>query len=554
MLTRPMDADFFTHQPANLDLSPLDRGRSLAAYARAARRGVRSEGGDRMRLNRWSLNRLRGAATMAAAMWTAVTLSSGDALAQPKGVFRQAHEIGFGDASSLDPASRGRVFQITEKIMSRLVRPGLDGKPAADLASSWSANATATEWTFKLRPNVKFHDGRALTAEDVVYTLRRIQDPKTDSPVRPSIAMISDMAAVDPLTVRMTLSQPFADLPLQLTDYRLMIIPKDSGDTIKTTGIGTGPFKVERFDPRGTTVLVANAEYFEGAPGVERMEIIGIADAQARLQALLGGQIDFLPGMTRQQRTLVERSNRHKVQRVDTGNWRGIVFKADSKPFDDVRVRKAMRLAVDRKAMLELAAGADGGVIGCDSPVAPKDQYRATLACAQDIAGAKALLAQAGFANGIDIEVHTSTVESVWPTIAEAFQQQVAAAGIRVKITAVPTDGYWNQVWRKRDVVMTRWNERPADGLLNEIYRGGATWNESFFNDPKFDALLDEARRELDFDKRKALYIRAQEHLWENGSTLVAYHVTDNVGLTARARDVDAVENFSIRWHRVKVD
>ncbi len=495
------------------------------------------------------LNRL-----LAVAASLALCLTTTTVLAQSKGTFRQSHEIGFGDASSLDPASRGRVFQITEKIMSRLVRPGVDGKPTPDLAASWSSNATATEWTFRLRSGVRFHDGRAFTAEDVVYTLKRIQDPKTDSPVRPTIAMISDIAAVDPLTVRMTLSQPFADLPLQLTDHRLMIIPRDSGDTIRTTGIGTGPFKVERFDARGTTVLAANAEYFEGAPGVERMEIIGISDAQARLQALLGSQIDMLPGMTRQQRTLVERSNRHKVQRVDTGNWRGIVFKADVKPFDDVRVRKAMRLAVDRKAMLDLAAGADGGVTGCDSPVAPKDQYRAQLSCAQDIAGAKALLAEAGFPNGIDIEIHTSTVESVWPTIAEAYQQQVAPAGIRVKITSVPTDGYWNQVWRKRDVVMTRWNERPADGLLNEIYRGGATWNESFFNDPRFDAILDSARRELDFDKRRALYVQAQEYLWQHGATLVAYHVTDNVGLTARVRDLDAVENFSIRWHRVKVD
>lgn len=484
-----------------------------------------------------------------------LALAAGSAAwAQPKGTFRQAHEIGSGDASSLDPASRGRVFQVTEKIMSRLVRPGLDGKPAPDLAQSWSTNANATEWTFKLRPNVKFHNGQPLTADDVVYTLKRIQDPKTDSPVRPTIAMVSEIEAVDPLTVRMKLSQPFADLPIQLTDYRLMIIPKDSGDTIKATGIGTGPFKVEKFEPRGTTVLVANRDYFEGAPGVEKMEIIGISDAQARVQALLGGQVDFLPGMTRQQRQLIERSPNHQVQRVETGNWRGIVFKSDVKPFDDPRVRRALRIAADRKALLALTAGADGGVISCDTPVAPKDQYRWNGTCEQDIAGAKKLLAEAGFPNGIDIELMTSTVEAVWPTIAEAYQQQVAPAGIRVKITQVPTDGYWTQVWRKKDVTMTRWNERPADGALNEIYRSGAAWNESYLNDPKLDQILDNARKELDFDKRKALYIDAQKEIFENGATFVAFSVIDNVGLTKRVKDLDAVENFSIRWNRVKVD
>lgn len=496
------------------------------------------------------MKRLIGAIAIAVLSMTATV-----AQAQPKGTFRQAHDIGFGDASSLDPASRGRVFQITEKVMSRLVRPGLDGKPGPDLAASWSSNGAANEWTFRLRPNVKFHNGQPLTAEDVVYSLRRIQDPKTDSPVRPTISMITELEVVDALTVRMKLKEAFADLPLQLTDYRLMIIPKDSGETIKATGIGTGPFKVETFEARGTSVLVANPDYYDGAPGVARVEIIGIADGQARLQALLGGQLDYLPGLTRQQRTLVERSADHKVLRVETGNWRGIVFKADSKPFDDPRVRKALRIAANRQALLELAVGADGGSTSCDNPVGPKDQYRATgQTCPQDIAGAKALLAQAGFPNGLDVELFTSTVESVWPTIAEAYQQQVAPAGIRVKITSVPTDGYWTQIWRKKDVVLTRWNERPADAFFNEIYRTGAPWNESALSDPKLDDLLASARRELDFDKRRAIYVQAQDEVWENGATLVAFYVTDSIGTTARVRDIDTVENFSIRWNRVKVD
>jgi peptide/nickel transport system substrate-binding protein len=325
----------------------------------------------------------------------ALAASVSAAGAQSTATFRQAHEIGSGDNSSLDPISRGRVFQVTEKIMSRLVRPGLDGKPAGDLAASWTSNAEATEWTFKLRPNVKFHDGKSFTADDVVYTLKRIQDPKEDSPVRPVIAMIEDVSAVDPLTVKMKLKQPFAELPLQLTDYRIVMIPVDSGPTIKTTGIGTGPFKLEKFEPRGTTVLVANPDYWEGAPGVAKMEIIGIADAQARFQALLGGQVDMMPGLTRQQRPLLERSGKHAIQEVRTGNWRGIVFRADVKPFDDVRVRKAVRLAVDRNALLNLVVGANGGVVGCDTPVGPRDQYRSAKTCAADVEGAKKLLAEA---------------------------------------------------------------------------------------------------------------------------------------------------------------
>lgn len=197
---------------------------------------------------------------MAMAALTGATL----AWAAPSGTLRQAHEVGFGNASDVDPISKSRVFVVTEKVMNRLVRPGLDGKPAPDLALSWSANTTATEWTFKLREGVTFHNGKPFTAADVVYSLKRVQDPKLDSPARASIKMIDKIEAVDAKTVKMTLGAPYADLPLVLTDYRLMMIPDGSGDTIKTTGIGTGPFKLEKFDAQGTTTLVANMNYFDG--------------------------------------------------------------------------------------------------------------------------------------------------------------------------------------------------------------------------------------------------------------------------------------------------
>ena len=475
------------------------------------------------------------------------------AVAQPKGTFRQAHEVGFGTASDMDPISRGRVFHVTEKVMSRLVRPGLDGKPAPDLAVSWSANANATEWTFKLREGVRFHNGKPFTAADAAYSLKRVQDPKLDSPARAAIGMVSRIDAVDPTTLKLTLSAPFADLPLILTDYRLMVIPEGSGDTIKSTGIGTGPFKVEKFDAQGTSVLVANTDYYDGAPGVARMEIIGIPDAQARFQALLGKQIDMMPGLTAQQKTLLERMGGFTLQEIPTGNWRGIVLHTGMKPFDDVRVRRAVRLAVDRKAMLGLAAGG-AGTVGCDTPVGPRDQYRSTRTCGQDIAAAKALLAQAGYPNGLDMELNVATLEAVWPAMAEAFQQQVAAAGIRVKIVTVPTDGYWSNVWMKRPATMTRWNDRPADSALNEVYRSGMKWNESGFKDAKFDTMLDGARSELSFERRRARYVEAQDYLWENGGTVVGFHVNLLVGAASRVKNLDAVENFSIRWHKITVD
>ncbi len=486
---------------------------------------------------------------------TALTLAGAfAAVAQPAGTFRQPHDVGFGQASSVDPFSKGKVVQVVEKIFNRLIRTGLDGKPAPDLAVSWSANPTATEWTLKLRPGVSFHDGHPFTAADVVYTLNRAMDPKLDTPVRAAVKSIKTVEALDPLTIKLTLTDPFADLPLTLTDYRLVMIPEGSGETIATTGNGTGPFRLEKFDAQGTSVLVANPGYFDGAPKVARVEVIGIPDAQARFQALLGGQVDMLPGLSRQEIALISRSPKHQLQQIPTGNWRGIVFRADVKPFDDVRVRRALRMAVDRTAMRDLVVGADGGTTGCDTPVGPTDQYRWDGQCKQDIAGAKALLAEAGFANGIDIEMQVATIEPIWPTIAQVYQQQVAPAGIRVKINQVPNDGYWSNIWMKKDVTLTRWSDRPADSALSEIYTPASPWDESHFADPKFDAMLDTARRELDFDKRRALYQDAQKYLSDNASTLVTFHVKLGVGVTSRVKDLDAVENFTIRWNRVRVD
>lgn len=474
-------------------------------------------------------------------------------MAAPSGTFRQAHELGFGDKSSLDPISKGRVFQITEKIMNRLVRPGLDGKPTPDLATSWSANSDATVWTLKLRNGVKFHDGSDFDAADVVYSLTRVLDPELGSPARSAVKMVKSVEAVDNMTVRITLDTPFADMPLQLMDYRLRMLAEGSGDSIATSGIGTGPFKVEKFDAAGTTILVANEDYWEGAPGVARMEIIGIPDGQARLQALLGGQIDMERGITAQQRVMLEGSNKYQTQVIPTGNWRGLVFRTDVEPFSDVRVRKALRMAANRQELIELILGG-GGVVACDTPVEPNDQYRADISCDQDIEGAKKLLADAGFPNGLTVDVHVATLEPTWPTLAVAYQAQAAKAGITVNVVQKPSDGYWSEVWMKKDVSATRWNERPADQALHEIYLSTAKWNESYYKDGAFDKLLASARRELDFNKRKALYVQAQNHLWETAGTLIPYHVTRVVGVSNRVKNLDKVKNDAVRWHVISVD
>ena len=472
--------------------------------------------------------------------------------AAPTGTFRHAHNVGFGAQSSLDPASKGRVLQIIEKIQSRLVRPGRSGKPEPDLATAWEPNEDGTVWTFHIRDGGRFHDGSALDAGDVVYSIKRVIDPDYGSPARAAVKMIEHIEATGPLTVRMRLGSTFADLPLQLMDPRLRIIPEGSGETVDQTGIGTGPFKVETFDPDGITVLTAFEEYWEGPPALARIEVIGVPDAQARLQAFLSRQLDMERGIAPVLRRALDKSLRYQLLEIPTGNWMGLAFRTDMAPFDDPRVRRALRLVVDRDEMLDLALDG-GGVVSCDTPVAPNDQYRAEMRCPPDPERARALLAEAGHPDGIDVDIYVSSLDPSWPVIGVAYQEQAAEAGIRVNVVNAAADGYWSTVWMKKPAFTTSWGERPADQALNEAFHSSAKWNESHYSNPEFDHLLEAARAELNFAKRRALYIKAQEYLAKTSGTMIPFHVTQLVVLSNRVTHFDPVPNDALRWHLVAV-
>ena len=469
------------------------------------------------------------------------------------GVFKISHDLGFGKDTNLDAITKGRLFQVVIMTQNRLVRKDLKGVTSPELATDWSANADATEWTFNLRKGVKFHDGSDFDAEDVKYSLMRVKDPEIGSPAKKAMSSVTDIEVVDSHTVKMKLNTSFADFPLLLTDYRLRMIPNGSGDTIGKTGIGTGPFKVEKFDAEGTTILKANADYWEGAPGLSEVHVIAIPDGQARVQALLTGQIDMNRYVPFNQKKIFDGNSKFNVSVIPTGNWRGMVMRTDTAPFDNPKVRKAVRIAVDRQELVDLVMGG-AATVSCDTPVAPSDQYRMEKKCPQQSATAKKLLKEAGYPDGIAMTIHVSTKEPTWPTIAEVLQQQLAKANIKVDIQMTPSKSYWNETWMKKPVAMTRWNERPADSALHEIYHSEAKWNESYFKNPAFDQNLADARGELNFKKRKAAYINAQKTLFEESGTLIPYHVSKLVVTSAKVKNLDEVEVFSVRWHTIKVD
>ncbi len=481
----------------------------------------------------------------------ASALISGAATA---GTFRLAHDVGYAGAESLDPISPNRFFYANQMLYSRLVRQDENGQPSPDLATKWSASADAKTWTFELRKGVKFHDGSDLDSADIKYTLERIKDPEIDSPVAAVLGVIDSVNIINDHKFEIKLSAPHADLPLLLMDYRVRMIAEGSGDTITKTGNGTGPFILEELDPEGTTVLKANPNYWEGTPAADALEIIGIPDSQARVQAVMAGQIDFEDSILAQQSKLFSNNPQFQLQSIATGEWRGLVFRTDMAPLDNAKVRKALRLAVDRDEMLKLVSGEGAGTVTCDHPVWSGDQYRTNIDCSQNIAEAKKLLKEAGFENGIEVTISAADNEPEWIRMIEVYQQQAAKAGITVKLNMVPSDGYWSDVWMKHPAVATRWSQRPADQILNEGFRSTAAWNETFFKNTDFDNALDAARSELNFDKRKGLYADLQNTLWEEGGALIPYHLNQTRVLRSNVTGLAPVENFSIRWHLVNAE
>jgi peptide/nickel transport system substrate-binding protein len=443
---------------------------------------------------------------------------------ETRGVLRYNTGLAYGGLENLNPVDPNRFWPPISLLFDRLATPADDElRPTPSLATEWNSNDTGDVWTFTLRDDVFFHDGSQLTSADVAYSLDHWQGAE-GSVIAGSFEVVESVDTPDDFTVIFNLTQPVVDFPLIVMDYRARVFKTGSFPDVLETGLGSGPFKLETLDVEGVTVLVANDDYWDGPPGVAAVEVFTIADVEAAIQATRAGQIDFSIDLIADHIALFEDSDEFLIDIIPTGNWSGFVMRTDIPPFDNLALRQAMHLVVDRQEMLDLALGGIGEV-SCDQAVMPGDPYLIPECLyEQDFDAAMAKLADAGYEGGFEIDLYTADVCADWTALTEIYQQQAANAGITVNIKNVSADGFWSEQWMVEPFVMTCWNERTADQALNEIYRGGGSWNESYWNVPEFDAHLDAARAEMDFEARKAHYIAAQEMLHLDGGTIIPYY------------------------------
>jgi len=458
--------------------------------------------------------------------------------AQDSGVcIRVAGVESSGQKQSMDPADvfSGDDSLHLNAVYNRLTDADDNFEVKPELAESWSSSVDAKEWTFKLRKGVKFHDGHELTAKDVVYTFKRLIDPARASGGAAVLSFLDpaqadSISAKDDYTVVFKPKGPIAELPILITNkYTYIVADGAKTEDLRVKGNGTGPFVQAEFTP-GAPVrrLKKNSNYWEaGLPKADCLEIRVIQEATTRNAALQSGQIDVSTGIDFATLAALQADPNIKVLKSGPGTSMLMAMWVDTPPFNDNKVRQAMKKVVDREQMLQTVL-LGNGVAGNDNPVPP------TRTCVfekearkPDIASAKKLLADAGYTDAKPLTVDLYVAEAIPGIVnmAQLYKEQAAAAGIQVNITQTPSDTYWSETWLKHSFVISGWGARPVAEALAIAHRSNASEPESHFFRKDFDELLDKANQTVDATARCELYKQAQKMLTEEGGSIIPLFV-----------------------------
>jgi len=403
------------------------------------------------------------------------------------------------------------------------VRPPDFGALEMMLAESIEPAKEPDLWTVRLKQGIEFHNGKTVTADDVIFSLRRILDPKDPKVGAASIGYVKakDLEKVDERTVRIPLQFANAAFPDDLGQYFNAIVPTDYDPK---SPVGTGAFKYESFTPGERSVFSKFANYWEkGKPYVDELVIIGFPDDTARTNALLGGQVEAIDNLPASQIESVKGNSGLRVLISETGAWQPFTMRVDAAPFDDVRVRQAFRLIVDRKQMVEQVLSGQGRP--ANDLYAPFDPCFAKELPQRepDLEQAKALLKQAG-REGLSVELVTAPVFQGIVEAAQVFAQQAKGAGVNVKVRKVDSGTFYGDNYLKWPFAQDFWATRM---YLPQVAQGDlpdSPFNETHWKDPKFIRLIQEGRAELDEAKRCEILGEAQKMQYDQGGYIIQYY------------------------------
>jgi peptide/nickel transport system substrate-binding protein len=423
------------------------------------------------------------------------------------------------------------------------------------LATSWKPNADGSVWTFQLRPNVKFHNGQAMTAKDVVYTFKQLSDQKLDSNALSAFTGVltpAGVTMVDATTVAFHLEAPNGNFPYLVSsdNYNAIIVP-DGTDFGKwqSTFIGTGPFTLKTYTQNVSASFTANPNYWGGKPLLDGSTFTFYASQPPQILALQGGQVDGIVQFTAQGAQSLLNGSTYNVIKLNSAGHRELSMRNDQAPFTDSRVRQAVALAMGRPQMIAaLLLGA--GQLGNDSPFGPR--YPSTNTTVpqrvQDLTKAKQLLTAAGHPNGFTAPLVTEQYEEI-PALAEVMKADLAKVGITVNLKVETQTQYYGKTfgssdWLDSTMSLVDYGDRGAPNVyLESPLTSDGTWNAARFKNKTYDNLVKQYVAALDLSTQKQLAGKIETLLLAETPIVVPYFVD---GLTVTTQKVHGVNPTAI--------
>lgn len=461
----------------------------------------------------------------------------------------------------LDPfhqAADARI-RVTVLVYQGLFYEAANGEAAPLLAESYEVSDDGLEYTIRLREGVVFHNGEQMDAEDVAYSYNYIRNPDNGSPGAGDFAMIEDVEVVDSSTVRFILNSPNASLPMTLGNKYGAVIPRDYFETenarnrMNVESVGTGPFRLTEFNPNSNLLLTRHEEYWEeGAPYLDEINFAFLPNSASMLVALRNQRVDLVALARPQDVQQVEQVPGLVIERWPSLNQKAIDLGSELEPLDDVRVRQAIALAVDKEEIMRASIGDFGEVLGTvvagmqDSWGVPLDELPHQQ---RDIQEAKERLEEAGHGDGFQLTLTTINGYDWMDPAAVTLREQLADIGIDLQIQRVDL-GVWINNFRSSEMGFTfnDWSTQPDPNLLFFRHFHNKPEGADFrnWNNEEASELLRQGRETSDPEERRRIYAEFQHILAETVPTIMLFSV-DHV--TARSERVQNFEQHPTGWY-----
>ncbi|MGD2272256.1 MAG: ABC transporter substrate-binding protein [Desulfobacterales bacterium] len=462
---------------------------------------------------------------VAAAVSPALFGSKANAATPKKGGRLRIGMQGGSTSDTMDPAKFNDIYQQMTSmgfLRNPLVEIDNQGNAIPDLAESFEAKPDAKSWVFNLRKGAEFHNGKSVDADDVIFSIKRHQDEKLASQIRPLVKPIKEIKKDGPTRVIFELEGANADFPYILAETRTPIVP--AGTTNFEDVIGTGGYQLTSYEAGVRTLAKRFPNYYkENRAHFDEIEVIIMPDANARTVALKTGQVDVINRPDRKTAHLLGRAPNLQLVNVPGGLLYTFPMLCDTPPYDNVDARLALKHSVDRKALLK-AILRGYGVLGNDHPIAPIVKFSAADLPQRtyDPDKARFHLKKAGL-EGHTFKLHTSDAAFAGAVDASIlWQGHAKKAGINIEVVREPVDGYWDNVWNKKGFSSCFWFARvTADWMFTMAYAADAPANDMHWKHERFNKLLVEARGELDEKKRKEMYHEMQQIVRDEGGVVI---------------------------------